>query len=137
MTNKEKRVFTSLNLFVSIIGVLYFIVKYFFKVETEFGIRPHALTSSLLHLHIITVPILLLALGYLFSIHIMPKWNSSNPKRSVSGVSLIILAASMILSGYLLQVALSGPNNEVAAIIHLVASFLWVFIYLWHLTVKK
>lgn len=136
MTLKEKRFFTFINITVFLIGVVYFVFKYFLKVETAFGIRPHSLTSSLLHLHIITVPVLLLALGYLFGVHIMPKWKSANPKRSISGVNLIILAISMTLSGYLLQVALSASNNNLTAIIHLIASFSWIFIYLWHFRMK-
>ncbi len=136
MTNKERRVFTSVNILISLIGIVYCILKYFFTFETDFGVRPHEYTSTFLHLHIISVPLLLLALGYLFGVHILPKWSAGNPKRSISGVSLIILGFSMTLSGYLLQVALSEPSNNVAAIIHLIASFLWIFIYLWHFRLK-
>ncbi len=134
MTKLERRIFTLSNLLVSIIGLVYFIYKYFFKNETEFGLRPHEYTSTFLHLHIITVPILLICFGYLLSKHIIPKLTKGNSQRKLSGISLLVLFFLMTLSGYLLQMAFE--NTQYVEISHLGFSFIWIFIYLWHFRMK-
>ena len=132
MTSKERKVFTYTNIIVSMIGMIYFILKYFFQVETEYGILPHKQTPYWLHLHIISVPFLIFLTGYLYRVHIGPKLNSGNPKRSISGVSILTSFGFMVISGYLLQIGLKDKFNVQAAWIHIITSFIWLLGYLWH-----
>lgn len=133
MTVNEKRIFLSCNILISLIGVIYFIFKYFFQVETSFGLRPHSLTSSLLHLHIISVPLLVLIVGYIAGIHIAPKLRSKKLSRRTSGLTLIISFLFMVITGYLLQVGFDPEVNDFISIIHLVISALWLLATVWHL----
>jgi hypothetical protein len=130
MTKFERRVFTYSNLIISIIGVLYLIYKYFFIIETEYGQRPHSLTSDFLHLHIITVPLLVLLVGHMYGKHIYPKLKSQKTKRKKSGVFIMILFVVMTLSGYILQV--SVESLSLTGIFHSVISVLWLFSSVWH-----
>lgn len=130
MTKFERRLFSYSNLLVSFVGIIYFIYKYFFKVQTDFGIRPNPATSFWLHFHIVTVPVIVFLVGYLYKLHIYPKLKRNNSKRKKSGIILIFLFILMTLSGYLLQLAFD--INDSIGIIHIIASFLWFFGYLWH-----
>ena len=134
MTKLERRLFTLTNLIISIIGIIYFIMDFFFKVDTDFGQRPHAFTATLLYLHIITVPILIFFVGSLFKSHIFPKIKSGVKTRRYSGISLFVLFLLMSMTGYLLQTAISG--GEIMGNAHLIFSFLWIIGYLWHFRLR-
>lgn len=136
MNNLERKSFTWINLSISIIGIFYFIYKYFMSVETEFGIRPHSLTSSLLHLHIISVPILLIFFGYLLPVHVILKLRKNHPNRKVSGITILVLFIMMSISGYLLQMGFGLSTDKFIGVAHTVISFLWVLIYLWHFRMR-
>ena len=132
MTKNEKKVFSWLSILIFIQGVLYFIAKYFMQVETQFGPRPHQLTSSLLHMHILLVPLLVLNLGYLLSIHILPKLKAKFTKRKNSGLVLLALMLLMIVSGYFLQMGFTPNINTIIGTIHSVVSLVWFVLFLWH-----
>jgi uncharacterized membrane protein len=134
MTKFERRVFTLSNLAISLIGILYLIYKYFFVVDTDYGERPHQFTSDLLHLHIITVPLLVLLVGYLYSEHIYPKLKSKKNKRKKSGILIIATFIAMSLSGYVLQVSTEGLSTT--GIIHSAVSVVWIVATLWHHRLK-
>jgi len=134
MKKIERKIFTISNLSISLIGVLYFIFKYFFKTQTGFGQRPHELTASFLHLHIISVPILVVLFGYLLPVHILPKLRNSKSSRKKSGLFILTLMILMTITGYLLQVNLK--SNNIIAISHIVISGLWIIGYLWHFRLR-
>lgn len=136
MTKSEKRTFFYLNLIVTIIGIVYLVYKYFLVQETEYGIRPHESTATWLHLHVASVPLLLLGIGYLFKVHISPKLKAAKPARSISGLFLIKTFIVMVISGYLLQMGLSSDFNYSAGIIHSVISGIWVVLLIWHIRFK-
>ncbi len=130
MTKFERRVFILSNFTISTIGAGYLILKYLFGVETEYGQRPHVLTGDLLHLHIITVPLLVLSIGYLYGRHIYPKLKKNNPKRKKSGVFIILLFIFMTASGYILQV--STENISAVGYTHSIISVIWILASFWH-----
>jgi hypothetical protein len=130
MTKFERRTFNFLNILISIIGIVYFVLKYYFKIETDFGLRPHPSTSFWLHFHIISVPVLIFSVGSLYKSHIYPKLKTGKAKRKKSGVLIFSLFILMSLSGYLLQMAFE--SNALIGTVHITVSFLWIFGHLWH-----
>lgn len=136
MNKVEKRSFLLINLLISIIGIVYFVYKYFLSQQTDYGIRPHASTSFWLHLHIASVPALLIAIGYLFSVHVGPKLKAAKPNRSISGIFLIKSFIVMVISGYALQMGLSQDFNELSGYIHSAISFIWIVLLIWHIRFK-
>ncbi len=136
MTKFERNIFILINLVVSIIGILYFFYDFFLKVETPFGLRPHPQTSSLLHLHIITVPLLLIMFGILWKGHIYSKLKSDHKERKRSGVAILILFSLMCLSGYMLQLALGVSIDQNLGLFHTALSLCWLIFSLWHCRFK-
>lgn len=133
MTLIEKRLFILTNLIISSVGVLYFIFKTFFDVETPYGVRPHEFTSSLLHAHIITVPLLLIIVGLILGKHSIPKLRAKKNKRKISGISLIVFFVLMTFSGYLLQVGLGLDSIFLIGWGHILISVLWMLVSFWHI----
>jgi uncharacterized membrane protein len=136
MTKNEKKYFLLSNLLITSVGIVYFIYKYFMVLETEYGVRPHSSTSFWLHFHIVTVPVLVLGVGYLLPIHILPKLKRGNSTRKVSGVFLISTFLVMVVSGYLLQLGLSSEFNRVTGWLHSIISGIWISIILWHIRLR-
>ena len=136
MTKTEKKYFIFTNLFISIIGIVYFVYKYFMALETEYGVRPHQSTSFWLHFHIVTVPLVILGVGYLLPIHILPKLAKEKSPRKVSGIFLISTFIIMVISGYLLQMGFSSEFNNTTGWVHSVISGVWISILLWHIRLR-
>ena len=121
---------TSFILFIS--GIVYLVYKYFLKIDTDFGVRPHPNTSFLLHLHIILVPFLTFIFGYFFHLHVLPKIKSSIKHRKISGYSVLLTMIIMIFSGYLIQLGFTKKTTEIISLIHIVISIFWFLMYLRH-----
>lgn len=130
MTKTEKKVFLITNISVSIIGIVYYLLKNFFSIETQFGARPHPLTGNFLHLHILSVFPFVILFGYLLAKHIIPKLKSKSLKRKKSGFFILTLFLVMSLSGYILQVLIQ--RNSLIINTHLIISGLWIFLSFWH-----
>ena len=130
MTNKERNSFLLLSAVVTGQGFVYFIYKDFMQVETSFGLRSHPFSASLLHMHILLVPILVFCFGYLYKVHIQKKLKNAN--RRISGLITLTLFLAMIISGYLLQMGFELSVTKILGKIHLVISLVWFFACLWH-----
>lgn len=137
MSRFERSLFLVTSSIVFITGGIYFIYKYYLSIETSFGVRPHPFTSSLLHLHIILVPVLVLFFGYFFKIHILEKLNSDNKNRKRSGIFTLVTLVVMIFSGYYLQTGTILSVNQFTAWVHIIISFLWFIVFIWHFRVFK
>lgn len=133
MTKSERNYFITINSIVAISGVVYFIFKYFFEQTTDFGVRPHPYTSTLLHLHILLVPFMLVVFGYLLKSHIVRKLKSNSSKRKKSGISILVFFIVMSFSGHLLQVGLDPSVNTWVGYLHVVLAFLWISFSFLHL----
>lgn len=136
MTKFEKNSFIVINIIISVIGLIYFCYDFFLKVETPFGLRPHPQTSSLLHLHIITAPLLLIIFGVLWKGHIYPKLTKNQTKRKKSGITILIFFSLMSISGYMLQLALGLEIDKTLGLFHTGISLLWFIFSLWHCRLK-
>lgn len=112
-------------------GALYFVFKYFFQVETEYGLRPHAWQSWSQALHIVASPLLVFIFGSLWVKHIQKMLRKARSKRR-TGIFLIFLMILMIVSGYLAQVIYKLESKEIIAYAHIALSFLFALAYLVH-----
>lgn len=136
MNKSEKRFFSLTSSIVFITGTIYFVVKYFFKIETDFGVRPHSLTSPLLHLHIVLVPFLVAAFGYFLKLHVLPMLKGKKSQRKKSGIFILSTLIIMVFSGYLLQIGLDPYINSILGWVHIIISFMWIIMYLRHSRLK-
>ena len=112
-------------------GGLYAILAYLLEQEDPFQAYNHWLQPWALQAHIVGVPLLVFAVGWVFSAHVMARLRDT-PSRRASGVSLIVLFVIMVLSGYLLQVASSDIARVTLAWTHGITGALWALLFVGH-----
>ncbi len=130
MNKNDKLLVHFANYAVVISGVIYGILKYFFKVESNYGLMTHPLQPTFQHAHVLIAPLFVYSLGHIMKSHILQKLNLFQTPKKKSGLSLTILAVPMILSGYLLQVEITFKPIWLWS--HIVISVLWIPVYLLH-----
>lgn len=86
-------------------GLAYGLARWFGERMGEFGPEPHPWQGTLQHVHVLGVPLLVFALGWMVKGHGMPGLKAR--RRRLSGLGLLALAIPMVLSGYAIQVATS------------------------------
>ncbi len=120
----------------TVTGALYAWMKYFVESDDPFAVANHPWQPTLLHLHIVAVPLLVFGLGWIASVHIGPKYRSRTRIARKSGLIMMAIAGIMILSGYLLQVFTGELVLEISAWTHWISSCVFVLGYLVHQVVK-
>lgn len=124
--------FTHIAAYLTIVhGLFYLVVKYFFKVETPYGERPHWLQGYLQSAHILLSPLFLFAMGLLWNGHIMTKLRHSTRKR-VSGITLLCVCLIMVVSGYGIQAFYQETAKAIQVWAHIGTGLLFVFVYTLH-----
>lgn len=117
-------------------GIVYAWMKYFVESDDPFAVANHPWQPTLLHLHIVAVPLLVYGLGWIASAHIGPKYRSKTRIARRSGLVMMLLAGIMIFSGYVLQVLTGEAALKWSAIVHWISSGVFVAGYLIHQVVK-
>lgn len=113
-------------------GLLYGWLRYYGRVQGEFGIEPHPLQGLVQHLHVLAAPLLLFALGMTVRGHLATKLRAGSQEGRRTGLGLGFLILPMVAAGYLVQVA-TAPGWRLAwAWVHGVASLLFLIAYLVH-----
>lgn len=120
----------------TITGAVYAWMKYFVETDDPFAVVNHPWQPTLLHLHILVVPLLVYGLGWIASSHIGPKYRSRTRIARRSGIIMMALAGIMVFSGYLLQVFTSELALELSVVTHWISSAVFVIGYLVHQVVK-
>ena len=113
-------------------GLLYGWLRYYGRVQGEFGIEPHPLQALVQHLHVLAAPLLLFALGMTVRGHLATKLRAGSREGRRTGLGLGFLIFPMGAAGYLVQVA-TAPGWRLAwAWVHGVTSLLFLITYLVH-----
>src|SRR5262245_57071585 len=96
-------------------GIVYGILKYFGEPlarafpsifagpDDPFSAVHHPLQPWSLDLHVLSAPLLLFAVGWMFKDHVLGKIAGKAPAGRVSGLTQLALLVPMVLTGYLLQ----------------------------------
>lgn len=129
MDLKNKQYFHLATLLNLLVGVVYFLFRYFITVQTDFGEMPSEYQPYFQYFHILFVVPWVFVFGMLFQTHMLPKLKKKLPKKKKSGITLMVLSVLMILSGYTIQV--SSP--EWMGLSHVIISGAWFCVYLWHI----
>lgn len=111
MNRLEKAFFWSVFGLAGGTGLAYGLARWFGERMGEFGPEPHPWQGTLQHLHVLAVPLLVFALGWMVKGHAVPGLRAK--RRRTSGLGLLLLAAPMVLSGYAIQVA-TTPGTQLA-----------------------
>lgn len=113
-------------------GLVYAWMRYFLSPDDPYSIVNHPWQPALQHLHVWTAPFLVFAAGLVWREHIWKHWRQGVRKGRRSGGSLLFSLAPMVLSGYLIQTAVSDGWRQTWVIVHLTTSALWTIGYAAH-----
>lgn len=113
-------------------GLVYAWMRYLAEPVDPYSLVGHPWQPAVQHLHVWTAPLLVFAAGLIWREHIWKHWRSGRRKGRRSGLSLLAGLAPMVVSGYLLQTAVTIYWRQVWMIVHLAASGLWIAGYLGH-----
>lgn len=112
------------NLAVCGTGLVYAWMRYLVEPGDEWAVVNHPWQPHFQHLHVLTAPLLVFALGLIWSTHVLGKLANGSENR-VAGAGLTALFLPMVASGYLLQVAVDpgvaadlglGPHCQFIAV---------------------
>ncbi len=113
------------NLAVSGTGLVYVWMRYLVEPADEWAVVNHPWQPLVQHLHVLSAPLLVFAIGLIWSVHALAKLRNGRRGRT-SGLGLLALFLPMAASGYLLQVAVDPGWRHTWIWVHVVSSLLWV-----------
>lgn len=120
------------NLLVAGTGALWTWMLFAVEPTDEFALQNHPLQDETQALHVLTAPLVLLALGIVWAVHAGPYLMSGMRARRRTGLALVALSAPLCASGYLLQVSVDETWRAVWSWLHLVTGGAWIAGYLVH-----
>jgi hypothetical protein len=123
------------NGLVAATGLVYGWMRYVLRPTDDFAVVNHPWQPHALHLHILVAPLLVAVIGHFAYRHAWTYWHRGNQEGRRTGVTIALLAAPMILSGYLLQVSVADWARNLWMWAHLVASCTWLAIALTHVAI--
>lgn len=113
-------------------GLVYAWMKYLLEPVDPFAVVNHPFQPSVQHLHVLGAPFLVFGIGVVWREHVWRRLRRGVRAGRVSGVSMLLTAAPMVASGYLIQTSVSEGWRAAWVVVHLAASALWVAGYLGH-----
>lgn len=135
MKKWERWSFNGLNLVVAATGLVYLYMKYLMAAGDPFAVVNHPWQSTMLSLHVVAAPFVILLFGIVLRSHILKKLvSNSRPDRRTGWISLVSFSM-MALSGYALQVATSVAWLNALVVLHIGTSTVFVVGYGAHLVI--
>ena len=125
MTAFERWAIWISSLLVTATGLVYAWMKYLLPEPAGFSVVRHPLQPLVLKLHIVTAPLLLLALGSVALRHIWRHMDSGTEQGRASGWSAALTTIPMILTGYFLQVFVAEGVLRSLSIAHIVTGIIY------------
>jgi hypothetical protein len=131
----ERWSINSLSLVVAATGFVYFWMKELIQPEDPFAVVNHPWQSAMLNVHVVASPALILVFGIVFNSHVMKKLRAPRlPNRRSGWVSLVTFG-TMVLSGYLLQIAASERWLQALVAVHVASGAVFTIVYAAHLVI--
>lgn len=125
-----------LLLVVAVTGFAYLWMKYFVENLDPMAVVNHPWQATMLSLHVIASPALILTFGIVFNSHIIRKLGQNRrPNRRTGLVSLGAFAA-MTASGYALQVITNEAALRMLVLVHIVSGVVFSAAYFSHLVIS-
>lgn len=120
------------TLAVGVTGLVYTWMLLFCSPADEWSVLNHPLQADVQHLHVVTAPLLVFAVGLIWRAHVWLKLRRGHAARRSTGWVLAVGFAPMAVSGYLLQVSADEAWRLTWSWLHLGSSLLWLLAYLGH-----
>lgn len=125
------------NAAVGLTGIVYFVMRYLLESDDPYAVVGHPWQPAVQHLHVLAAPVLVFVTGLVWTSHVAAHWSADRGRRRLSGVGLVLSFAPMVVSGYLLQVAVEEPWRSIWAWLHVGTGTAWIAGYLAHLTRRQ
>lgn len=132
MNRAEARIVHSAMILVGGTGLVYAWMRYFMTPADEFAVVNHPWQPDVQHLHILFAPLFVFAVGLVWRRHIQSHWQAGVKTGRRSGIGMVLTLTPMVVSGYLIQVAVDPTWRTVWIVVHCVTSGLWVLGYAIH-----
>ncbi len=110
----------------AVTGVALLWMKYVLEPMGPWSVINHPLQPWILKLHILVAPLLVFALGVITLRHVWEHIRLRVRRGYKTGMTAGVMAISMVLTGYLVQVVTSEPWLRVVALGHIVAGLIYV-----------
>lgn len=120
------------NLLVGGTGLVYAWMLYLVRPADPWAVVNHSWQPHAQHLHILAAPLLVFAVGLVWQRHVWSHWKRGVRQGKRTGLSMVLTLVPMVVSGYLIQTAVDGGWRQAWVTVHLIASGLWVAVYLAH-----
>lgn len=115
-------------------GTAFAIMKYLLVSSDPYSAVGHPLEPWALALHVLTGPLVIFAIGWIFREHIAGRRRGRNGRPSIgSGLVAAALLLPMVASGYLLQAVTGETLKQALVVVHLVSGGLFAVCYAVHL----
>ncbi len=99
-------------------GLGYGWTRYFGARMTEFGPEAHPWQAGLQHAHVLAGPVMVFILGLVAGLHALPAYRGGGVPGRRTGVLVGVAAPVLVLSGYLVQVAVAPGLRAAFAWVH-------------------
>ncbi len=128
MTRNQARLIHCTNLLVGGTGLVYGWMRYVAESDDPFSIVNHPWQPDLQHAHVLCAPLLVFAVGWVWSNHVLLHWRAGSRRGRRTGIAMAILFFPMVLSGYLLQTAVDESWRNAWIWLHGLTSAAWVLL---------
>lgn len=117
-------------------GLIYAWMRYLAIPSDPYAVVNHPWQPALQHLHIWVAPLLVFGAGLIWKRHIWEHFRAGVRSGRKSGLALLVSLAPMVLSGYLIQTAVSPSWRTAWVVVHLITSALWILGYGGHVVAQ-
>ena len=132
MTSFEKWALWLSTAVVGITGIVYGWMKYLMRTDDPYAVIHHPLQPLVLKAHVLAAPVLVFAVGAVYTRHVVRNWQAGRPRGRWSGASLVAVLVPMIVSGYLIQTLTSESWLFRIAMLHLAAGTVYLAAFAAH-----
>ncbi|MGZ6988603.1 MAG: hypothetical protein ACXVH0_06565 [Thermoanaerobaculia bacterium] len=122
---------------VGLSGLAYGVMKYFMAGSDPDSRAGHAWQQPMLKVHVLTAPLLVFALGLVFSGHALQRLKGGEDPGRTSGAGLLAFAAPLVLTGPLIQVLTGDAARQWTGWTHAVLGVVYGLAYVAHLLKKR
>lgn len=128
MTRAERWLLWASTFAVAVSGFGFAWTKYLVESDDPFAVVHHPWQPFFLKMHVLTAPVLVFAVGFVFSRHVVRQWQGPHSRGRRSGLVILTVLAPLIVSGYLIQTVTGESLRGWLATAHLVTGAIYVVI---------
>ena len=118
-------------------GAAFAWMKYLMTTDDPYAVINHPLQPAMLKLHILFAPVLVFAIGLVFTQHIWKRWRAGRKSGRISGLTTLLTVVPMVASGYLIQTVTGGGLLTALVWIHGVTGAVYFLMFASHRSLMR